>query len=304
MARKRKWTDEQLTDAVSKSRSVSDVLKYLGTTSRPIVVKRMEELELSLPKLGPRKRARKWTDEQLAEAVKESRYTSEVLQRLGTTNRAAVLKRIKELDLDASRLESRPSGINIDGSLNTYWRKFKERLDKYDETPVSNWSKTHLLGHILKRYKDQMGMEFSLSYSGPPTKSKEIYCVRRILLALGTDNPHIAKQYIDWVYDTVIIPKRVDLVSIAYFFIPAFILRFKAELRKQNRITRATELPLDIQNLAVGLDLDVRTYGDLALAKVAIEDDPENEDLDVYSRLFIQLKEAGFDESVLSSLEG
>jgi hypothetical protein len=196
------------------------------------------------------------------------------------------------------------SGLNIDGTPNAYWRRFKERLDTYSDVPVADWKDEHFLGHIMKRYKDQMQIDFSLSYSGPPTKSKEIYCIRRMVAALGTENPHSIKEYIDWVFDAIIIPKKVVISSIAYFFTTNFILSFKAELRKRNRITRATVLPLEIQSLAVGLELDVKTYGDLAFAKAAIEDDPENEDLDVYSLLFVQLKEAGFDESVLSSLEG
>jgi hypothetical protein len=251
-----------------------------------------------------RGRKRKWTDEQLIEAVKKSHSISDVLKHLGVTSRPTVIKQIKKLGLDLSRLQSRPSGIKDDGDPNAYWRKFKDRLDSYADTPIANWKNEHFLGHILKRYKDEMKVDFGLSYSGPPTKCKEIYCVRRMVLALGTDNPHTIKEYIDWVFDKNIIPSKVIISSIAFFFATGLILNFKAELRKRARITRATELPSEIQNLAVGLELDIRTYGDLAFAKVALEDDPENEDLDIYSHLFVQLREMGFDEDVLSTLEG
>lgn len=247
---------------------------------------------------------RKWTDEQLIEAVKKSRSVSQVLDHLGVKSRATVMRRIQQLGLDTSRLERISSGLKLDHTPNAHWRKFKERLDNYDQTPVSEWKKEHILGHILKRYKDVVGVEFSLSYSGPPTKCKEIYCIRRILLQLGTEDGVVAKKYIDWVFDNVIIPQKVTFNSIGYFLTTNLILKFKAELRRQSRITRATELPEQFKDVAYNLSLDVRTYGDLAFAKVAIDDDPENDNLKAYFELFMHLKEAGFDDAVLSSLEG
>lgn len=195
------------------------------------------------------------------------------------------------------------SGLNADGTPNAYWRRFKERLEAYDETPVAEWKDEHMLGHILKRYREVMDVDFSLSYSGPPTKCKEIYCTRRMILALGADDGPTVKQYIDWVFDTKIVPQKTTISSIAYFFTTNLVLTFKKEMRKLGRITRATELPENYQNIAVGLELDVKTYGDLAFAKVALEDDPDNEDLTIYVTLFNELRSAGFDESTLKSLD-
>jgi hypothetical protein len=192
------------------------------------------------------------------------------------------------------------SGLKHDGRPNAYWRKFKERLDSYSDIPVVNWKEDQFLGHILKRYKDQMGIDFSLSFSGPPTKCKEIYCLRRMILALGTEDSTSIKNYIDWMFDCIIIPQKVTISSIAYFFTTAFILKFKKESRKNNRITRATILPEKYKVIVSNLELDVNTYGDLAFAKVAIQDDPNNNVYDVYGKLFTELKTIGFDESVLN----
>lgn len=201
------------------------------------------------------------------------------------------------------RQKGKLSGLKGDGKPNAYWRRFKERLDIYDQTPVEDWKEEHMLGHILKRYRDNQGIEFSLSYSGPPTKCKEIYCMRRVLLHLGTEDGPTVKKYIDWVFDTIIIPQKVTFSSIAYFFTANFILKFKQELRKQTRITRATKLPDEFVAKAIDLELDVRTYGDLAFAKAAMDDDPENEELNIYFQLFTELKNAGFNDTVLSSLD-
>jgi len=196
------------------------------------------------------------------------------------------------------------SGLTVDGTPNAYWRRFKERLEAYEEVPVVDWKEEQMLGHIIKRYKDVMEVDFALSYSGPPTKCKEIYCLRRTILALGADDGPTVKQYIDWVYDTKIIPQKMTISSIAFFFTTNLILTFKKEMRRQNRISRATELPKEYSDIAIDSKLDVKTYGDLAFAKVALEDDPNNEDLIVYSNLFGKLREIGFDDSVLESIEG
>jgi hypothetical protein len=196
------------------------------------------------------------------------------------------------------------SGLTADGTPNAYWRRFKERLEAYEDTPVADWKEEHMLGHILKRYKDVMEVDFALSYSGPPTKCKEIYCIRRTILALGADDGPTVKQYIDWVFDTKILPQKMTISSIAFFFTTNLVLTFKKEMRRQNRVSRASELPEAYRNVVAALSLDVKTYGDLAFAKVALEDDPNNEDLKAYSDLFGKLKENGFDESVLKSLEG
>lgn len=196
------------------------------------------------------------------------------------------------------------SGLTVDGTPNAYWRRFKERLEAYEDVPVKDWKEEQMLGHIIKRYKDVMEVDFALSYSGPPTKCKEIYCIRRTLLALGSDDGPTVKQYIDWIFDTKIIPQKITISSIAFFFTTNLILTFKKEMRRQNRITRATELPEEYINVASSLALDVKTYGDLAFAKVALEDDPDNTDLAMYSNLFINLKDVGFDDSILGSIEG
>jgi hypothetical protein len=246
---------------------------------------------------------RNWTDEQLIEAVKKSRSISQVLEHLGVKSRATVMQRIQQLELDTSRLERISSGLKLDHTPNAHWRKFKERLDNYDQTPPSQWTKEHILGHILQRYKDVVGVEFALSYSGAPTKCKEIFCIRRVLLRLGTEDGEVAKKYIDWVFDTIIIPQKVTISSVAYFLTSNLVLKFKGEFRKQSRITRATKLPEPWGEVASNLSLDVKTYGDLAFAKLAMENDPYDDDLKAYFDLFRRLKEVGFDETMLSSLE-
>jgi hypothetical protein len=205
----------------------------------------------------------------------------------------------------AKKEKGKLSGLKTDGTPNTYWRKFKERLEVYDNIPVSNWKDENFLGHILRRYKEVPGIvtDFALSYSGPPTKCKEIYCIRRMALTLGTEDPECIKAYLDWVFDNIIIPGKVIISSVAYFFTNSFIISFKKDYRKDNVITRASKIPDNCFNIIQQSGLELSTYGDLAFAKLAIEQDPANEDYIPYIKLFEQLKNNGLDVYNMGKLD-
>jgi len=202
----------------------------------------------------------------------------------------------------------KPSGLKKDGTPNASWRKFKERLDSYTDTPVANWGPDQALGHLFKRYTDHFDIDFSLSYSGPPSKCSEIYCTKRMMSMLGGENPDMkmVKEFIDWSFDSVIIPKKLQIESLAFFFAAKLVREFKAKYKKSKTITRATKLPVLIEQIAEdhGLDDSITTYGELAFAKKAVDADPENGSYKIYHEFFTSLTQEGFDYSVLQSLEG
>jgi hypothetical protein len=197
---------------------------------------------------------------------------------------------------------SKPSGIKHDGTPNVAWRKFEEKIRSCDNTPLPDWESEHILGHILKRYAEHYGMEFSLSYSGPPTKCSEMFCVKRIMTTVGSQKGWILKDYIDWVFDKIIIPKKTAVTSLAFFFTKDIANQFKAEFKKRSTITKSTELPDNYLNLVTSLNLSACTYGDLAFIKMAVENDPDRDDFAAYHELFKKLDENGFDISALQTL--
>jgi hypothetical protein len=91
MPRQPSWTDEELIAAVAAATCFKQVCDTLGLwpgggTYRTLE-RHMERLGLDTShfarRLGPRGRRRRWTDEQLASAVRESTSWSEVARRLG-----------------------------------------------------------------------------------------------------------------------------------------------------------------------------------------------------------------------------
>ncbi len=197
---------------------------------------------------------------------------------------------------------TKPSGIKHDGTPNAHWRKFEQRLKAFADIPLSEWKEEEILGYLLKRYTEHYQIDWALSYSGPPSRCAEMYIVRRTMTAVGTQKASIMKQYIDWVFDKDIIPKRKQISSLAYFFAPGLCNQFRAEFRKNSTITRTTELPQDYATIVNGLQLSLNTYGDLAFARMAIQGQSDDT-MAPYVLLFNQLRDLGFNESILETLE-
>jgi len=211
-----------------------------------------------------------------------------------------VKKRIEFLELDTSHFKIRkPSGIKKDGQPNAFWRKFKESLADYENTPVEKWEAKHLLGHILKRYNERYQIEFTLSYSRPPSKSQELYCVKRMMTSFGSAAPSVLKQYIDWMFDGYL--KKNPMKSLALFFHQGMIGKFKAQYKKSNQISRSTQLPSQYSDIVEDLKLPIFTYGDVAFAKMAVDGSPD--EYPDYVTLLTRLHNAGLDDALLEQLE-
>jgi hypothetical protein len=193
------------------------------------------------------------------------------------------------------------SGLKEDGTPNAAWQKFIARMNLYETLPVKEWKNDQFIGYILKKYKEAHGVEFTLSYSGAPTKCKESYAMKRTILMLGFSEPEKIKDYIDFVFDNFL--KDSILTSIGFFFTTSFILKYKQYLRKKDKITRTTELPPTYKQIISNFDLSLNTYGDLAFVQVAIDDDPENEDNEIYHRLFSEFNNNNLSTDFLKVIE-
>lgn len=192
----------------------------------------------------------------------------------------------------------KPSGLKADGTPNLHWQKFEERLKSIDTVPLENWKEEEALGYLLKKYKEHYKIDFALSYSGAPGKSGEMYCVRRIFTAIGTQKAWIVKNYIDWVFEKIITPQNVPVKSLAYFFTHSLCEQYRTIFRKRLVITRTTELPPDYLAVINKLNIRCQTYGDLAFIKLSVDQNPDSP----YRNLFDELNEVGFDSNILQTL--
>jgi len=192
------------------------------------------------------------------------------------------------------------SGLKADGTPNAYWRRFKERLATFDQTPLDEWGEEQILGYLLKRLSDHYKIEFALSYQGAPTKSPEMYCVRRMMYFVGSQKGWIIKDYIDWVFDTIIAPQKTKVDTLAFFFTKKICQRYRGVFAERQKITRSTELPPNYKKEAEDANLFINTYGELAFAKMALDADPERQDI---KNLFVHLEDLGFSTAILERLD-
>ena len=107
----RKWTDEQLRHAVSTERSWRGVMRALGlrsTSSRKVVQHRAARLGLDTTHFSGQRR---WSDQDLRQAVENSAAWSEVTARLGLStdrrSRVRIRGQAVRLGLDIAHLHDR-----------------------------------------------------------------------------------------------------------------------------------------------------------------------------------------------------
>lgn len=119
---------------------------------------------------------------------------------------------------------------------------------------------------------------------------------------LGTTNQKTIRNYIDWIFDAKIIKGNKKIRALGFLANPQFCNEFHLAMSVSNKIGRTTELPDDYKTIADQLDVPVNTFGDLAFAKGALDNDPTNESVEVYHQLFRELYRVGFEFSMIKDL--
>lgn len=191
---------------------------------------------------------------------------------------------------DSQRLLSKP------------WQKFFLKFFEIEEIKVSKWKEVHLLAYICKRYKEHFGFPYSVTIQGAPSKSPDIYMMKRIIASLGTTNMRTVREYVDWVFDEKVIKTKRKLRKFGYFSTAGFVNEFKIYKAEKDKPKRSTPLPEDYRMVADNFEISVKTYGDLAFIKLAADrfgGDKTNPNVVFFSNL----RAVGFDESILERLE-
>ena len=186
--------------------------------------------------------------------------------------------------------------------INKPWQNFLNKFKEIDTLPILKWKEVHILAYICKRYEVTFNKKFAISYKGAPSKSTEIYFIKKIMAMLSTMNMSIIKNYVDWMFDIKIIPKKVKIKSLGYFITPGFGNEFNFYREEKTKVCKTTELPTEYKTIASTLNLSIITYGDLAFIKMALDQNPNEESRKPYHILFDSLKEVGFEPSILNEL--
>lgn len=184
-----------------------------------------------------------------------------------------------------------------------WWQNFFKKFDEIEDKKVSQWKEVHQLSHFSQRYEDLYGRRYAFSLRGSPSKCTEIVFIKKIGAMLGTSNQRTIKEYIDWVFDEKIIPKKRRIQKLSFFMTIGFGNEFLAYKEDQKRVERSTELPPDYLSLIESMDICAATYGDLAFIRQSINQNPNDENKLIYKKLLDKLYAIGLDNKILDTLK-
>jgi hypothetical protein len=181
------------------------------------------------------------------------------------------------------------------------WQKFLAKFAEIETIKTSQWKEVHVLAYISKRFEGVFGRKFAVAMSGAPSKSPDVFMIKQIIATLQTTNMRTVKEFIDWTFDTKIIPNKIKIRKLGFFINPGLANEFLFHKKDKSIVKRSTELPSEYKCIASQLGIDANTYGDLAFIKMA--SDRARGDLNnPYLQLLINLEAVGFETIILERL--
>lgn len=190
--------------------------------------------------------------------------------------------------------------LSIEKYPSIHWEKFFNKFSEIENLSVKEWQVVHLLSYFTKKYESHYGVKYSFKFNAnSPSKSYEVFQMRKLGQIISSD-PEILKEYFDWFFENKIILKKKRITSLAFVTDANIANEFKFKKLAMDRtknVDRTTILPYNILELITKLNIECKTYGDLAFIK-RIVDSGNGDDDSV--RLISLVCESGFD---LSSLE-
>ncbi len=191
----------------------------------------------------------------------------------------------------------------VENLLPKVWQNFFAKFAEIQELKNSKWKDVHQLAYLTQRYEKLYGKKFVFSLKGAPSKCPEMVFIKKMCAMLGTSNARTIREYIDWVFDKKIIPNKMKIRSLTFFMTPGLGNEFYLYRTEQNRIDKTTQLPNEYKEIIESLGLPVSTYGDLAFAKLALDQAPESPSRAPYKQLFNQLFAVGFELEIIKDLK-
>ncbi len=191
---------------------------------------------------------------------------------------------------------------DADSLLSTAYQKFEALFNTLDSVPVSDWTVTHSIVYICKKYHEKFGMRFVLSYKGSPSSSPEYKMTARLwmMLCAKKGDGLLIKDYVDWFYHNY--NSQTHFVSIGALTREATIAQFQKLRKAKDKPERATPLPQKLQAIVKAFPETayVKTWGDLVFLKQAMESDKNSPD--AYHEMFAAMEEFGFDLKILNEV--
>lgn len=188
-----------------------------------------------------------------------------------------------------------------DSLLSTPYQKFEAAFDNFDSILPEDWTVTHSIIYICKRYEDKFGVKFVLSYKDPPSSSPEYKIMARLWMMLGAKkgDGEFVKNYIDWFYKNYNSKKR--FISVGAFIRPNIVTDFM-KMKKPIRIDRSTPISKKMQIIVNSFSETayIKTWGDLAFLKLSMDQDQDSPT--AFKNMFEVMESEGINLKMLENI--
>ena len=170
---------------------------------------------------------------------------------------------------------------DLTSSISPLYTRFFEKLKEIDKLDVKEWNTNHVIGYFCKKYRHQYNMDYSFRFNQIPSKSYEVFQVKRLASMLST-NPVVLKDYIDWLFEKKVVERKRKITSIGFLSTIELVneYKFKVLMPRLNgqepEIKRTDELPPSYLLVLQNANISVTTYGDLTFLKKAMENDEQH----------------------------
>lgn len=184
---------------------------------------------------------------------------------------------------------------------NEKYQKFFDKFKEIDTLDISKFKAAHLLGYFCKKYKETYKANYSWKFNNEsPSKCFEVWQFNTLCAKLSA-NPKILKDYIDWIFSTVVPKTKVKFRSISFITKDETVNDYKINVllasQGGTKISRSTILPTIYQETLKNIGkITIQTYGELSFIS-QIDPRPNNIGL-----AFDQLVLIGFDTEILKRI--
>lgn len=177
-------------------------------------------------------------------------------------------------------------------AVSIHYKKFFDKFPEIETKPLAEWNKVNILSYFCKVYKDYYGIDFTFSFKGIPSKSREMFEISKLSQMISSQ-PDILKSYIDWVFGTKIIERKKRVTSLGYLTHPEIINEYKFKFLFNRKVDRTTPLPAKYLAVIQQFGYDITTYGELAF----LYQSPDQE------KVKTSLQEFGLTEKFMSEIK-
>jgi hypothetical protein len=193
--------------------------------------------------------------------------------------------------------------IDISSSPSPQYEKFFAKFSEIDSLPVNEWKINHLLAFFCKLYKTHYTIDYTFRFDNKaPSKSYEVFQMNRLAKMLSKQ-PSILKDYIEWFFVEKLIAKKKRITSLALMTEISIVNEYKFKFllnTSKSSIDRTSKLPINVLSIVEKFDNSIKTYGELAFAKLYADSNPTDTK---YAEVFTQLVANGFDTKILERIK-